>query len=234
MKAEITRFVMVAAIAVLVVVAGSTTAWAQSCPTSPNYNPDFSSNQTCMTLNGTTSGYPGFYTAVSGSGIVLRLTPNSTFTAGSAWFNTQQPVSGAFSTTFTFQLSGGNTSDSPADGIAFLIQNSATQGTSALGPDGCGIGFGDSSSGCTPPTGGITNSLAIEFNTYLNQGVDTSNNDVTIQNCSGTGANSVESDVHCCGRSEQQFAEHHGGRERTLGHHQLFRPQHQAAGCNPG
>ena len=82
MKAEITRFVRVAAIAVLVVVAGSTAAWAQSCPTSPNYNPDFSSNQSCLTLNGTTSGYPGFYTAVSGSGIALRLTPNSTDTAG--------------------------------------------------------------------------------------------------------------------------------------------------------
>ncbi|MGA7515234.1 MAG: L-type lectin-domain containing protein, partial [Candidatus Sulfotelmatobacter sp.] len=121
---------------------------------------------------------------------VLRLTPNATFTAGSAWYNTPQPVSGAFSTTFTFQLSGGNTGDSPADGFAFVIQNS---GTNALGPDGCGIGFGDSASGCTPSTGGIPNSLAIEFNTYNNGfGVDPSNNDVTIQNCGLTGANSVD------------------------------------------
>jgi Legume lectin domain len=189
MKVGITRFILMAVIAAVAVVAGSSAAWAQSCPTSPNYTPDFSSNQSCVTLNGTNPGYPGFYTAVSGTGTVLRLTQNTTFTAGSAWYTTQQPVSGAFSTTFTFQLSGGNTGDSPADGIAFLIQNS---GTSALGPDGCGIGFGDSSSGCTPPTGGITNSLAIELNTYLNQGVDTSNNDVTIQNCSGTGPNSVD------------------------------------------
>jgi hypothetical protein len=190
MKIRITKFITMAAIAVLIAVAGSTVAWAQ-CPASPNYIPDFSSNQTCLTLNGTPagSGYPGFYTAVSGSGTVLRITPNSTDTSGSGWFSTQQPVSSAFSTTFTFQLSGANTSYGPADGFAFLIQNSAT---SALGPNGCGIGFGDSSSGCTPPTGGITNSLAIEFNTYQNPGIDPNNNDVTIQNCSGTGANSVD------------------------------------------
>jgi hypothetical protein len=177
-------------LAAVVAVAGSTVTLAQSCPTSPDYLPDFTSNQTCLTLNNNgDTGYPGFYTAVSGTGIVLRLTPNSTFTAGSAWYNTQQPVSGAFSATFTFQLSGGNTSDSPADGIAFLIQNSAT---SALGPDGCGIGFGDDSTGCAPPSGGIPNSLAVEFNTYYNPGVDPNANDVTIQNCSGTGPNSVD------------------------------------------
>jgi len=176
-----------------VLLAGSTAAWAQSCPTSPNYLPDFSSNQNCLDLNGTTTGYPGFYTAVSGTGTVLRLTPNSTFTAGSAWFNTQQPVgTGTFSTTFTFQLSGANTQYGPADGIAFVIQNSPPPGTKALGPDGCGIGFGDDSSGCTSSTGGIPNSLTVELNTFFNQGIDPNNNDITIQNCSGTLPNSVD------------------------------------------
>jgi hypothetical protein len=188
------RFLAMAAIAVLVVVGGSTAAWAQ-CPASPSYIPDFSANQTCLTLtsNGASPGYPGFYPAVPpappGVTKVLRLTPNATFTAGSAWFNTQQSVAGVFSTTFTFQLSGGNTSDSPADGIAFVIQNSSL---TALGPDGCGIGFGgDSLTNCASGPG-ITNSLAVEFNTYLNAGVDTSNNSVSIQNCSGTGPNSVD------------------------------------------
>lgn len=188
MKTGILRFILAPAIVTLVLVVGSTTSWAQ-CPSSPNYSPDFSTNQSCLTLTGTTPGYPGFYTAVNGNTIALRLTPNSTFTAGSAWYNTQQPVSGAFSTTFTFQLSGYNTQYGPADGIAFLIQNSANN---ALGPDGCGIGFGDDQTGCTSSTGGITSSLAIELNTYLNQGIDPSNNDVTIQNCAGTGANSVD------------------------------------------
>ena len=190
MKIGITKLVVFGAILILALAAGTTASWAQGqCPTSPNYTPDFSSNQSCLTLNGNTPGYPGFYTAVNGNTIVLRVTPNSTFTAGSAWYNTPQPVSGAFSTTFTFQLSGGNTEQSPADGIAFLIQNAST---TALGPDGCGIGFGDSASGCAPATGGIPSSLAVEFNTFFNDGIDPNNNDVTIQNCAGTGANSVD------------------------------------------
>jgi len=184
-------------ILILVIVAGSSAARAQC--TAPSFSPDFTNNQSCLTLTGInystpSTTYPGFYPPVSpppqGVATVLRLTPNDFFWAGSAWYNTQQPVSGAFSTTFTFQLSG--TTSENADGFAFLIQNS-TAATSALGPEGCGIGFGESSSGCTPHTGGgITNSLAVEFNTYLNPGVDTSGNDVTIQNCSGTGANSVD------------------------------------------
>ena len=178
-----------------------------SCPTSPAFTPDFSSNQSCMALNGIevntpSTLYPGFYPAVPppppGVTTVLRLTPNQTDWAGSGWFNTAQPVSGGFVTTFQFQLSGGNTDLSPADGFAFLIQNSAATtnlpSTSALGPEACGIGFGWSN-WCLPTSGpqtGIPNSLAIEFNTFLNTNVDQSSNDVTIQNCLGTGANSVD------------------------------------------
>lgn len=210
MKLRITKLIMVAAIAAMVGIAGSTVAWGDElpppCPTSPNYSPDFSNvaNQACLTPNnnGAYAGYPGFYPVVNPPTpppvvtTVLRLTPNATFAAGSAWYNTAQPVAGAFSTTFTFELSGGNTSDSPADGIAFVIQNSpsspAPGALNALGPDGCGIGFGgDTVINCTPG-GGIPNSLAVEFNTYYNAGIDPSNNDVTIQNCGGVGANSVD------------------------------------------
>ena len=190
-------FTLLCCTVLMLFVAGSTTASAQSCPTSPNYTPDFTgaSSPACLTLNNNgDAGYPGFYPAVppppQNVTTVLRVTPNVPFTAGSAWYNNQQPVSGAFSTTFTFQLSGStNTGYGPADGIAFLIQNSPA-GTGALGPDGCGIGFGGGT--CTPGSG-IPNSLAVEFNTFNNgPGVDPSNSDVTIQNCSGTGANSVD------------------------------------------
>jgi hypothetical protein len=124
---------------------------------------------------------------------VLRLTPNQFSWAASAWYTTQQPVSGAFSTTFTFQLSGTTPSgDGNADGIAFLIQNSPA-GTAALGPLGCGIGFGDETQvGCTSSTGGIPNSLAVEFNSFQNYEIDPSSSDVTIQNCAYTGPNSVD------------------------------------------
>lgn len=201
--------------------AGSSTASAQSqslspCnATVPDYFPDFSSNQACLSLNAavnntvqTNSAYPGFYPPAtpstepagtpnpagpspSGVSNVLRLTPDAAFTTGSAWFNTQQPVSTPFSTTFTFQLSGSvRGSSGPADGIAFVIQNS---GTSALGMDGCGIGFGDAPDGsCTPATGGIPNSLAVELDSYKNGDIsDVSNSHVAVQSC-GTGANSVD------------------------------------------
>ncbi|MGB0044420.1 MAG: Ig-like domain repeat protein [Terriglobales bacterium] len=260
MKIRMTRLIMRAAIAAMVVVAGSAASWAQSCPTSPLYSPDFTANQSCLTLNGNasfpaptgsaatitswsgaggivtfiapnsfTAGEPislsGFVNStffnglafpVLGTGLsstqfeiafsgysgstdtgtatplnVLQLTPYTTYQAGSAWYNTSEPVAGGFSTTFTFQLSGAGSSQQGypnADGIAFVIQNSVL---TALGPYGCGIGFGDSSSGCAPPTGGIPNSLAVEFNTFFNPGVDQNNNSVSIQS-NGTNANCVD------------------------------------------
>ena len=174
MKVRITRLIMVAAIAALVVMGAVTPVLAQS----PNF-PNFGSVAN-LTLNGNAAR----------SGTALQLTPAAPYQDGSAWFNIAQPVAGAFSTTFTFQLSGStNTGFGPADGIAFVIQNSAL---TALGPNGCGIGFGGSAY-CTPGSG-IPNSLAVEFNTFNNgTGVDPSNSDVTIQNCSGTSANSVDS-----------------------------------------
>ncbi|MGB5152015.1 MAG: hypothetical protein WBN74_00130, partial [Candidatus Sulfotelmatobacter sp.] len=70
MKLAITRFVIVAAIAVLMVAVGSTAAWAQTpCPSSPSYNPDFTgatitipSIPGCLTANNNgDTGYPGLF-----------------------------------------------------------------------------------------------------------------------------------------------------------------------------
>ncbi len=205
MKAGIVRVVIWAAIAVLLVVMGSTAGWAQapSCPNSPNYTPDFSSSS-CLTLTGSPAGvaYPGFYlpassqappegtpnaaaTAPGNVSKVLRLTTNGTFTSGSAWFTSPQTVTTSFSTTFTFQLSDTNTS-TPADGFAFVIQNSSVNALDpdVGGTDGCSIGYGDdpANTGCTSTTGGIPNSLAVEFDTYQN-GDDPNANHVAIQSC---------------------------------------------------
>jgi len=208
---NIRRFpALVPAIAVLAVLFGGAAAWGQ-CPastTSPNYTPDFSSvpNQSCLTLNtpSMANPYPGFYApaysvspppntpnpaqpAPANVTTVLRLTPNSGGQAGSAFFTAQQSVAGAFSTTFTFQLSATTVpSDGPADGIAFVIQNSAL---TALGPDGCGMGFADGS--CTAAEGGISNSLAVAFKTFNDGYPNPNNNSVLIQSY-GTGANCID------------------------------------------
>jgi Bacterial lectin/Abnormal spindle-like microcephaly-assoc'd, ASPM-SPD-2-Hydin len=187
-------------------VGGSSAVFAQACTsTTPNYSPDFTSNQDCLMLNGinyanSSTEYPSFQSPIATApptvSTVLRLTPASTYWAGSAWFQTPQPVSGSFTTTFTFQLNPA----SGADGIAFVIQNS---GLRALGAEGCGEGFGADLAyppGCTPvqgPQSGITNSIAIRFNSY-SQGVgggtqtnDPGVNNVSIQSCPDMAANSI-------------------------------------------
>lgn len=257
MKIEITKLMTLAAIVALVILAGNAIAWAQDCPTSPTYSPDFTSNQDCIAHNGsagfpTPAGIPATITGWSGSGgivtftasnsfvagepiilsgfanstffnglvfpvlaaglsstqfevtfsgysgstdtgvatpaNVLQLTPNQPGQAGSAWYTTQQPVTASFSTTFTFQLS--NPSADPADGIAFVIQNSAA-GTTALGNGGCSMGFAEDLLGvCALATGGITNSVAIAFKTYNNGSNYPGANSVSIES-HGSAANCI-------------------------------------------
>ncbi len=83
----------------------------------------------------------------------LQLTDGGNNEAGSAFCTTQVDVRG-FTTDFTFQLS-----DADADGITFAIQNSPA-GVSALGA-------GRWRPGCRQ---GITNSVAIKFDLYNNNG----------------------------------------------------------------
>jgi hypothetical protein len=190
MRVDISRFVLMAAIAALLMVGGSTAAWA-ACPTSPNFTPDFGVNQDCLVLNGTNPGLPAF---VSSNPTVLRLTDDATsHVSGSAWFSTQQPVSKGFSTTFQFQithtqLEGGPSG--PADGIAFVIQNSSGDGlgTAARGGSGGAIGYGVPDPGDNGNA--IPNSLAIEFDTFQN-GWDPDANHVAVQSC-GIGPNSQD------------------------------------------
>ncbi len=98
----------------------------------------------------------------NGDGAVLELTPPAYWQAGAVWSAAPIPFgpNAGFSTFFTFRLSnpGGNVDVDGvqgADGIAFLIQSGGYQ----LGAAGGGIGYE-----------GITNSLAVEFDTWDNFG----------------------------------------------------------------
>jgi Legume lectin domain len=170
-----TTFTLLCCTVLMLVLAGAPTAVAQS----PRFT-DFSST-TNLTLN------PSAATYNNGTSTVLRLTPAIGGQAGSAWFNIQQPVSGGFTTTFQFQFTRplGTT---PADGIAFVIQNDP-RGTAALDAGGGGsIGYGSNPNTSTGTP--ISNSLAVEFDTYQNTD-DPNANHVAVQSC-GPGPNSSD------------------------------------------
>jgi len=168
---------------------------------------DFSST-TGLQLNGNAA------VATSNGVQVLRITPASTSQVGSAWYcgsacppgtGTLLPLKNGFSTTFKFQLSGSNTpAYGTADGFAFVIQNgcffngdSSTCGSRAIDSiSGGSVGYSGNvtcigAPPCTDGTEGLTQSLAIEFDTYNNPSFDISANEVGIQSC-GLGANTAD------------------------------------------
>ena len=112
------------------------------------------------TMNPTTLNFAGNASVVNGN--ELQLTPASGFQAGAGWSPTQQAVAEGFSTSFIFQLSGGNGN---CDGIAFVIQNSSS---TALGGAGGEKGYY-----------GIPNGLAVQMECY-------GNNYISIQSTSSS------------------------------------------------
>ncbi len=96
-------------------------------------------------------------------GNVLRLTSAERRQIGSSFFNQPLAVDSntSFETQFQFQLSGGTDG---ADGFTFMLQNNS-QGANALGAIGGGLGYKS-----------ITQSLAIEFDTFDNRTIDDLNN----------------------------------------------------------
>jgi hypothetical protein len=132
--------------------------------------------------------------AVANNGVaqVLRLTPAALHQVGTAWNTTPVSVANGFSTTFRFQIGGGT--ESPGDGFAFVIQN----GQFCNGTSGTTANEGSSPGGdCPSGEGGslgylsLTNSAAIEFDTFPNVGYSDFNDEVGIQSC-GALANTVD------------------------------------------
>ena len=92
-------------------------------------------------------------------GSFIRLTPSESMTTGSAWSKQLFNIKNGFTSEFSFRMSNGvngfdDGSPAGADGISFVIQNTDTF---AIGSFGGGIGFE-----------GISNSIAIEFDTFKN------------------------------------------------------------------
>jgi hypothetical protein len=114
-----------------------------------------------LTLNGSAKLLTG-----SGGGTGLVLTPAQEYEAGSA-FTTNAVTFGstyAFRTFFQFAMTRPGGID-PADGMTFVLQ---TAGNTALGVNGGDLGYG-----------GITPSVAVEFDTYENSW-DINDNHVAI------------------------------------------------------
>ena len=111
----------------------------------PNYA-DFA-DVSNIQLNGSAQQFGG----------LLQVTDAGGFLTGSAYFETAIPVNAntSFQSNFAFQLTGGGGAGG-ADGFTFILQNSS-DGTEALGPLGGYFSYL-----------GVTNSLAIEFDTYAN------------------------------------------------------------------
>jgi peptide-N4-(N-acetyl-beta-glucosaminyl)asparagine amidase len=94
-------------------------------------------------------------------GNAVRLTSSAGTEAGAVWCSTKQKVSGGFDVTFRFQIT--NMNGGGADGLAFVVQN---EKVNALGAVGAAMGYGSN-----PYYGGagISNSVAVEFDTWWNQ-----------------------------------------------------------------
>ena len=109
-----------------------------------------------------------------GANNALRLTPQLARYSGGAWHNESQVVAASFETEFEFQFDANGT-----DGFAFVIQNDSDWTFGGLGG---GLGY-DS----------IPNSLAIEFDTFLNSNFgDPDNNHVAVHT-RGVSPNSIDS-----------------------------------------
>jgi hypothetical protein len=108
---------------------------------------------------GFTSGGMALVSAAKLNGSSVRLTDGNYSEAAAAWFPTQLNVQG-FSTDFTFQQKDGTVPI--GDGLTFAIQG---VGTTAIGPNGGGLGYGALIAG---GTGGIPKSVAVKFDLFQN------------------------------------------------------------------
>lgn len=116
----------------------------------------------------------------------IQLTQTAVGQAGAMWVQDKQDVSQAFEATMTIHIE--NKQGGGADGFALVIQN---QSATALGASGGGMGYARNQ---TFNVAGISNSLAVELDTWNNDAsdwVDGATPHVSIQT-NGTGQNMAD------------------------------------------
>ena len=113
-----------------------------------------------------------------GGGFRLRLTPNQTGQAGSAFLSSPIAFGADYKFSYYFQFQMTDANFQASDGMTFILQ---TEGPTALGAGGGCLGYAGSGSNCTAPyAGGITPSVAVEFDTWQNSPFDINDNHVAI------------------------------------------------------
>jgi hypothetical protein len=121
------------------------------------------------------------------SGTALRLTANASNQTGWVWRQTAVPVITGFDTTFTFRITP-PTVGTKAEGMALVIHDDPN-GANTQGGTVWGMGYGNGANGAV----GIRNSIAVEFDTYLDGFLgDTSANELTIHTRGAQGNNENE------------------------------------------
>ncbi len=144
----------------------------------------------------------------------LRLVDTSTFSAGAAWSPTSLDVYNGFDASFAFQITnpGGGGATPGADGLAFVIQG---ESANALGGSAQEIGYG-----------GISDSLAVEFDTYENDDYgDPDKNHISVHT-NGAGQNSGDEALSIGRTSDipdlQDGKVHNVTLSYTVGHLKVF------------
>jgi MYXO-CTERM domain-containing protein len=111
-----------------------------------------------LTFNGVSTQSAG----LAGEQHTLSVTPPTTSSKGSIYYNQRQNVDLGFVTDFSFRVR--DRSGAGADGLTFIVQNA---GLNAIGGTGGALGFGTNIAYPTNNTG-ITNSLAVVFDVWDN------------------------------------------------------------------
>lgn len=123
---------------------------------------------------------------VGGSALLgrrLQLVSSRENQTGAVWSSEKQTVASGFETSFSFQVTQKDAALGGGDGFAFVIQNADPK---ALSGPGGGLGYG----GFGRVNAGITNSVAVEFDTLKNNW-DPDGNHVSV-NTRGMSTNRVE------------------------------------------